>query len=396
MSPAGAVALARPVRVRLAAVFALLSLGFSLVSLFHWDAFRHASVLGLFTVFERHDMHVYFLSSAWVQGQGTLYREVASEYLLPANLLFGAVRFVSRFVPVLADPFDRFAWLWVSVTLPLYLFVLYRLITRYPRPAPLLWLTPAALHFSLYRFDVYTVVAMLFAVEAIRADHLRRGALLLGLVSALKAYALFLVPAYTIYVWSRRPVRETLEVLVLQLAPFVLANLVVILFAGRDGMLFPFRFQAIRGLNGESGYDGIAYLTGPALPALIARARWIPPLLQAASALGAAAFRPRRFEDLLRAFLFALAGFVSFSVFYSPQFVLWLVPFVAWWTWPQLSVAVVALSWITFAYFPIAYFRRERHPGLFRGLIVAVTALRFALMAMAARPPKPPPASSAA
>jgi hypothetical protein len=391
----GAGALASPrhtTRIPLAALFAAACALFSIVTLFTWDAFRHASLFGLIAFYERHDMHVYFLSSGWVEGQGTLYREVASEYLLLPNLLFGAVRVLSRLVPVLSDPFDRFAWTWVSLTLPLYLFVLLRLIRRYPRAAPLLWLTPSALHFSLYRFDVYTVIVLLFAMEAIHQRRLRRGALLLGVVTALKGYALFLLPAYTLYAWYLAKPRIVLDVLVLQLAPFVLANLAVVLFAGSDGMLFPFRFQALRGLNGESGFDAISYVTGPWIRDLVARAGWLPAALQGTCALIAAAFRPRTFDDLLRAFLFATVGFVSFSVFYSPQFVMWLVPFTAWWTMPRASWVVIALSWITYVYFPIMFFRREHHPGLFRGLIVVVAALRAALLALAAFPSRRAPA----
>jgi hypothetical protein len=36
----------------------------------------------------------------------------------------------------------------------------------------------------------------------------------------------------------------------------------------------------------------------------------------------------RRFEDLINSFLFAIFGFMSFSTFYSPQFVLWVLPLI--------------------------------------------------------------------
>src|SRR5262245_22823340 len=116
---------------------------FSLLALIAWARYRHASFLGAWPLFDWHDMHVYFLSSVWVMGEGTLYRQVASEYPLLPNLLFAAVRLISRAVPMLTDPYDQFAWVWVTLMLPLYCFVLWRLLTRYPRPAALLWLTPA-------------------------------------------------------------------------------------------------------------------------------------------------------------------------------------------------------------------------------------------------------------
>jgi len=372
--------------------FALACLAFSAVTLFRWEAFRHASFLGLWNLFDWHDIHVYFLSSGWVAGGGTLYRQVPSEYPLLPNLLFGAVRLVSGAVPVLTDGYDRFAWTWVSLTLPLYFFVLHRLITRYPRPAMLLWLTPAALHFSLYRYDVFAVITTFFTVEALRQDRLRRAALLLGIVTALKGYSLFLLPAFAIYVWQRRGLKEALGASVLNLTPFVAGNLITLGFSGVEGLLYAYRFHAARWLNGESTFDAIAYVAGPGVRDVLASVPKLPLALQSACSLIAAAMRPRSFEELMRAFLFATCAFISFSVFYSPQFVLWLVPFVAEWSWPLLSWLVVAVSWATFAYFPVAFFRRLHHPRVFEAAVTTVAALRVLVLGIAgfARAPRAP------
>ena len=357
---------------------------FSAATLFRWDAFRHVTFLHLWQVFDWQDIHVYFESSRWVVGGGVLYRDVPSEYPLFANLIFAAVRLVSQVVPVLADPYDKFAWVWVSVMLPVWFVVLHRLWTRFPRPALLLWLTPASLFFGLYRFDAIAVLLSLLCVEAVYADRLRRAALMLGLVTALKGYSLFLLPAFAVYVWRRRGFREAVVASVVNLAPFVAANLVTLLFGGVDGLLFAYRFHAARWLNGESTWDAIAYLTGPAIRDWLPRWTKLPPILEATCALIAAGLRPREPRDLMRAFLFATTGFISFSVFYSPQFVLWLVPFVADFAWPLASWLVVATSWLTFAYFPVAFFKRLHHRRLFELSVCAVAAFRLLIMAVAA------------
>ena len=376
----------------LPSVLAALCLAFSLFTLFSWDVFRHATFLGRWPLFDWHDMHVYFLSSGWVMGEGTLYRQVPSEYPLLPNLLFGAVRMLSNAVPMVPAGYDRFAFVWVSLMLPLYCFVLHRLVTRYPRPAMLLWLTPTALHFSLYRYDVLAVIGTLFAVEAIRADRLRRAALLLGLVTALKGYPLFLLPVFAVYVWRRRSFGEALTACVINLAPFAAANLVTLAFSGVEGLLFAYRFHAERWLNGESTFDAIAYLAGPAIREALAGMPRLPILLQAACALIAAGFRPRTPPELMRAFLFVTTAFVSFSVFYSPQFVLWLVPFVAEWTWPLAAWLVVGTSWVTYAYFPVAFFRRARQARVFELSVALVACFRAVLMLVTAfgRPPAVP------
>ena len=357
---------------------------FSLGTLFRWDAYRHVTFLHLWQVFDWQDIHVYFESSHWVTGGGVLYRSVPSEYPLFANLIFAAVRLVSQAVPVLADPYDKFAWVWVSVMLPLWFVVLHRIWTRFPRPALFLWLTPASLYFGLYRFDAIAVLLSLLCVEAVYEDRLRRAALMLGLVTALKGYSLFLLPAFAVYVWRRRGFREALIASVINLAPFAGANLVTLAFGGVDGLMFAYRFHAARWLNGESTWDAIAYLTGPAIRDWLPRFTKLPPMLEAACALIAAGFRPKEPRDLMRAFLFATAGFISFSVFYSPQFVLWLVPFAADLSWPLAAWIVGACSWVTFAYFPVAFFKRLHHPRLFQLAVAAVAALRLLLMAVVA------------
>jgi len=377
----------RPVPLGLVVAALLAAAALGLATFLRWDAFRHASVFGLWNLFDWHDIHVYFLSSGWVAGQGTLYREVPSEYPLLANLLFAAVRLVSGLVPLGSD-YDRFAWTWMLAGLALYLWTLHRLATRYPRPALLLWLTPSALHFSLYRFDVFAVVPALLAVEALAGGRLRRAALLLGLVTALKGYALFLLPAFLYHAWARRGAREAALAGAVYLAPFALGNLVTLAFSGTDGLLYAYRFHATRTFNGESTWDAAAYALGPAVRDAVGRVHGLPFALQALGALLALAFRPRTHEALMRAFLFATAVFTSASVFYSPQFVLWLVPFVAEWTTPLASWLVVAFSWVTFVYFPVAYFRRAHHPGLFRAAVVLTAAVRTAVAVAApfARP----------
>lgn len=358
----------------------LLALAASVFALFHWQWVRHASVFGLWSLFDWHDMHVYFLSSGWVEGQGRLYREVPSEYPLLANVLFAATRVVSRLVP-LADAYDKFAWTWVTTTLALYCVTLHRLVTRYPRLSLLLWLTPSALHFSIYRFDVYAVLLGLLAVEAIRAEKLHRAALLLGLITALKGYSLFLLPAYLFYVFAKRGLRDAAVIAALYLGPFVLGNLITLAFSGMEGLMYAYKFHAMRSFNGESTYDAVSYVFGPGFRDLVTRVPKLPLAMQALGALIAMAFRPRTPDQLLRAFLFATTMFVSFSVFYSPQFVLWMVPFVAEWSMPAVSWLMVALSWVTFAYFPVAFFRKEKRPEIFHAAVVVTTAVRTLVLA---------------
>src|SRR5262249_38102666 len=142
----------------------------------------------------------------------------------------------------------------------------------------------------------------------------------------------------------------------LSLAPCVLANVAVPLFAGWEGLKAPYAFHSARGMNQESTYDALVYLTHvESLRGMIDGWPWMARSLQIATALAAVALRPRTFEDVVNAFLFALLGFITFSVFHSPQYLLWVVPVASLASSRTVVALAIAYSWVTFLYFPVIY-----------------------------------------
>lgn len=112
---------------------------------------------------------------------------------------------------------------------------------------------------------------------------------------------------------------------------------------------------------------------------------WIAQSLQVAVALAAAAMRPRCFEDLINTFLFAVLGFMSFSAFYSPQFVLWVLPLICFSTSPVMLMSAILFSWLTYLYFPISFDLRRAEPAIFQAAVVTISLLRIFMMFLAAR-----------
>src|SRR5262249_555031 len=141
----------------------------------------------------------------------------------------------------------------------------------------------------------------------------------------------------------------------LALAPMILSLLATFIFAGWEGVIAPFNFHALRTLNGESTYDAINYLFGFPLISEQPEVRWVGQSLQVTGALAGAAMRPRTFDDLVNSFLFGVLGFMSFSVFYSPQFVLWILPLVCFSRSRIMLILAILLSWLTYLYYPISY-----------------------------------------
>ena len=113
---------------------------------------------------------------------------------------------------------------------------------------------------------------------------------------------------------------------------------------------------------------------------------WLPFVLSALGALGAAAMRPRAFDELCRAFIVGLGAFVTFSVFFSPQFALWFVPPAALCGSTLVLVTGVAIQWATFAYAPIASHLRGAPVPIYRAAMTAATIMRALFIGVALVP----------
>jgi hypothetical protein len=322
-----------------------------------------------------HDIRVYFASARWVIEGGHLYHEVGSEYPLFANIIFAILRYAGN---LLHPGLYGFYALWVVSGWFVYLWAVYRIAKDIAIFAALAWMAPGAIFFALFRFDLYPAVATLVFLFAIRRTAYIEGAIWLGVAIALKGYALFLLPAYCVFMVYQRGFAAAIKIGALAVAPIILSLLATLSFAGWEGVVAPFKLQAVRTLNGESTYDAINYLFGSPVISDGSAVRWIGQLLQVGCALAAAAMRPRNFEDLINACLFSVLGFMSFSAFYSPQYVLWILPLVCFSGSRAMLISAIFFSWVTYLYFPISYDLAQ--PDLFKAAVIAVSLLRLFMM----------------
>ncbi|MFL6039603.1 MAG: glycosyltransferase 87 family protein [Gaiellaceae bacterium] len=210
----------------------------------------------------------------------------------------------------------------------------------------LLALSPIALGpISLNTYDAFPALA---TVAALLTFPLVAFALL-GLAFAAKVYPVVLLPPACVYVWRTFGRGAALRGLALfgAVAALVIAPFLAL---APDGLADSFRAQAARALQVESlggSLLGIAdrlgwysatvvHRTGHAisydlvgsLPRGVAA---VSSLLQVAAIAAVALLYARGRVDLQRlalAFAAALAGFLAFTRFFSPQYLVWLLPFV--------------------------------------------------------------------
>lgn len=333
---------------KLISIFLPLSIISIIAMYLSWDFLFRNQLFGL-KLLDLYDIKVYFDSSRWVVGQGILYIDVFSQYTLLANLIFGLSRFVAEVTHPFSSDLESFSFIWGSISWLIYLSGVYVTLVKVSRNSIWLWLTPAAVYFAIFRFDIYTSVTTLLALLAIRDEKYTKGSFWLGITIALKGYALFLLPSYLIFIFYKQGFKGVIKATIVCLSPFLLGNLIVFLYAGLKGLLVPYSFHAARRLNGESTYD-VFYLNW-----LVAVFPGLPTLLQISSSLLPVLKKPKTFESLINAFLIALVGFMTFSVFYSPQFFLWIVPIACFSESILIKRLTVAFCWATFFYYPIGW-----------------------------------------
>jgi uncharacterized membrane protein len=262
-------------------------------------------------------------------------------------------------------------------------------------------LSPLALGpISLNTYDAWPALLTVAALAALVYGRRVVAGAALGAAFAAKVYPLALLPLFVIWSWRRAGPRAAAQ---LCAACVAAVALFVAPFAALapHGLAESFRSQAARGLQIESlgaqllvaadhlgiysarvvhrTHDAVSYdVVGPAAHALAI----VGSLLQVAAAAGAAWLYGRRRDDAHRlavASAAAVTGFLAFSRFFSPQYLVWLVPLVlladAVAAWIVLAVALVLDQVWFFHYRSVVALEWRTWVVLVRDLLVVALVL---------------------
>jgi uncharacterized membrane protein len=241
----------------------------------------------------------------------------------------------------------------------------------------LLALSPLALGpISLNTYDGFPALLTVAALAALAWGWELTAFGFLGAAFAAKVYPAVVVPAALVYVWRTRGARRAGAALGV-FAAVAAAVIVPFLALAPHGLLESFRAQAGRALQLESlggqllvaadhlgiysatvvhrTRHAVSYDLAGGLPDALAT---VSSVLQAAAVVAAAALYARGRGGVPRlglAFAASVAGFVAFSRFVSPQYLVWLIPLVVLvWSpagWALLGVALV-LAQLWFFHYP--------------------------------------------
>jgi Glycosyltransferase family 87 len=209
---------------------------------------------------------------------------------------------------------------------------------------------PGALYFSLNRFDV--VLALLTALGFACLGRRRYGAsgLLFGTATAIKIYPVVLVPLVLLFLWPHR--RSAVSWLAGYGGAVAACFLPPLLLSGWQAVWQPFLFQLTRPPLGATAYG---YLLPQALEENDLTGRLFRLGTVGLVVLLLAWQRPPDLTSLLRRGAIAVIVFISLPVFYSPQWIVWLLPLLVPLAGQQrpLLWLIVALDVVTYISFPL-------------------------------------------
>ncbi len=220
---------------------------------------------------------------------------------------------------------------------------------------------PAALYFSLNRFDVLPALLTALSLACLGRRHLIASAALLAAAMMIKVYPALLAPLILRFLWPERRAAMTWAAAFAATASLIL--LPQLLLWGWEPVWAPYRFQLSRPPFPPSAY-------GIILPLWLGRADLLGTIFRFGT-LALATFlilrrRPSDMTALLRRGALLLIAFVTLPVFYSPQWILWLVPLLAPLARRSRAVAALAigLDLLTYLTFPVVMGLADDSPYL--------------------------------
>lgn len=306
-----------------------------------------------------YDRGIYYERGLWLPNGQVPYRDVISEYPQVPTYLFGLFH-----IPFLGEKDELLAYLkHSSLFTAVMLVVLFALIGQIYRLLPtaknraFLLLLPAPLYFTLNRFDVLPAYLCMLSVVLIHNKKWNSAAVVLGIAAMTKWYPILLMPAFLAYAFQVERRINWQMIVWFAVTCFVIV-LPTLLMGGVDALLVPYRFQGIRDVETLS------------LPALIGRVQvaiFQQPinngfyvygflLLQASASFVSLFARIKNVEKLVQWCILIITTFVLFARIYSPQWILWILPFLILAARNDLDVAIIIIYGIvTYLGFPIIF-----------------------------------------
>ncbi len=311
-----------------------------------------------------HELGVFFQRGSWVTSGLTPYdASIFQEY--PQ---FGLSYITLPYI--FSDQFGYYRWALISVNIALMvllLFVSYRLLSRLGHSFWYLGLLvlPSMLYFTFSRFDVLVALLVNVVLLCVLSRRWRTAGIILGIAILTKWYPIIFLPLIYLYITrveSEQP-RRTLRSLLVSTALLVFGVMAVSFAVDGFTSLRPYLFHGAR--TGGVGSLYFMLIQGPLLSTGVEQLNYLGLtiflLLQFSVPIIAIIKSGvvRRWlgtpRQLILWMTLAVVIFTLFSRFYSPQWIVWLIPLLLMVADKKLALLAVGYDVLNYLAFPLIW-----------------------------------------
>ncbi len=329
----------------------------------------------LHSISDRGDIEVYFQRSSWLQNNKYPYKEEIIEYPQIAVYYFA--------LPLLfTDNLETYIILFriMSSIITFFLTVVISKILQLMNKSinyTYLYLLPGTFYFSINRYDALPALFILLSIYLFLKNKHLLSFFTLTLAIWTKWYAILLFPLFLKLHRSREKTYSK-PILILAISSFFIL-LPTLLTVSIDNILDTYKFHSKREYNRESIAGVIVYATGydsfgEINLGSIVIGNVLFTFLQFSIVFYLVFVKIEGLDQFLSAAAFSILWFILFSKFYSPQWLIWLIPFSIFLIKEKKDILILsALSILNYLDYPIFYaYTLEIEKGISLYIIVTI------------------------
>ncbi len=313
------------------------------------------------------DFTTYFSNLGWLQPGEFLLHHGYAEYPVLGLLYVNWPHYLTQ-------SFEAYHWLlWFSnaalLVLSMWLWFGIAKQLELSRGGWWLWLLPSSLYFSLNRFDIFPVALVLLSLYLLAKRHVRLAWVVYGLSIMAKVYPVFLLP----FMWqlSRERGGTWGAMITYTLSPIVGLLFGLYAVGGFEAVVVPFMLQFGRAVDYGS-LRGVAVQLGLGVSLWSLLWSFGQVLLPVWWGLRTVFSRtPLPYLAAISLAALSLLLLTNLSPFYSNQWWLWVLPFVAWVLPAPERVLALLYDLVNYVQFPLAFELAGKTGGVF-ALVVAI------------------------
>ncbi len=357
----------------IAAFFLILNLSFS---------FKNHKAVLLFR--DGFDIDIYFKRASWLTENKLPYKEVFCEYPQLALAYFTfPLLFTKNFLT-----YQKIIFLLNAIGFLFFIYFTLKLLEFFKKPLAYVFLffLPSSLYFVFNRYEILVILITQISLYLLLTKKYKLSFFFLGLAVLTKWYPVLFFPLYLLPVLNSGNKRMLKKVVLIFFLTIFFPLFLSSIFLGVKAVLSPYLFHLSRS-GGSGSLYGIfsllfshTFLEGSVLALLLALQFSLP----AFYFFKLNDFKKRIWlpQEIVKALLLIVLVFILFSKFYSPQWILWFLPFLILVTDWKGVYLVIIYDLLNYLQYPIAWVSVDIFSlpfnllVLFRSLILICLILR--------------------